>query len=71
MTPATGYAAWQAEAAAALRQHGGKAGLVPNRVWTRLYVQGLTPEEAAEQADVSAYTVHSVADRQRKKLRAR
>jgi hypothetical protein len=49
------FAAWQAQAAAVLeRQHGVKL-IVPHRVWTRLYIRGLSPAEAAEQADVSAY----------------
>jgi hypothetical protein len=37
------------------------------RVWTRLYTQGRSPKEAAEQAAVSAYNAQTAADRLRKR----
>ena len=57
VSPPAGFPAWQAQAAATLeRQHGGKL-VVPVRVWRQLYIRGLSPAEAAEQADVFAYNV--------------
>jgi hypothetical protein len=54
--PTTSYAEWKDRAEAQLeRGHGVKATTIPARVWTRLYIEGLSPKEAAEQAAVSAY----------------
>ena len=42
------YAAWKAQVATELeRQHGISAGVIPEAVWTRFYVRGMTPEQAA------------------------
>jgi hypothetical protein len=49
---------WQAQAAAALeREHGIKAGSIPSRVWKHAFVRGLTPEQAAKDAAISAWNV--------------
>jgi hypothetical protein len=58
------FAAWQASASAALqREHGIAPGSIPARVWKHAYVQGLTPEAAADEAAVSAYNVRPASDR--------
>jgi hypothetical protein len=58
------YATWLARAKTALkRTHGVIPGTIPARVWKHAYVQGLTPELAAEQAATSAYNVRPAADR--------
>ena len=46
------YGAWKDAAAEELKRlHGIEATAFPKREWTELYVQGLTPEEAAERAE--------------------
>jgi hypothetical protein len=66
--PTTSYAEWKDRAEVQLeRRHGVKATTIPARVWTRLYTQGRSPKEAAEQAAVSAYNAQSAADRLRKR----
>jgi hypothetical protein len=63
-TPTPSYAEWEDRAEVQLeRRHGVKATTIPARVWTRLYTQGRSPKEAAEQAAVSAYNAQSAADR--------
>jgi hypothetical protein len=44
-----------------------EATTIPARVWTRLYIQGRSPKEAAEQAAVSAYNTHLAFERMREK----
>jgi hypothetical protein len=64
--PTTNYAEWKDRAEVQLeRGHGVKASTIPTRVWTRLYVQGASPQEAAEQAAVSAYNTPQAFDRLR------
>jgi hypothetical protein len=46
--------------------HGVKASTTPERVWKKLYVQNMTPQEAAEQAAVSAYNARPASDRLRR-----
>jgi hypothetical protein len=36
-----------------------KPGIIPERLWRRLYIMGLTPQKAADQAAVSAYNTMS------------
>jgi hypothetical protein len=58
--PVASFAAWKAEAVAELStRHGVKASTIPERVWKRLYVQNMTPQDAPEQAAVSAYNTRS------------
>jgi hypothetical protein len=68
MTPALDeYAAWKATAAAELeRLHEVRAATIPDRVWKRLYVAGLLPQEAAQEAEVHHFNTRSPADRLRK-----
>jgi hypothetical protein len=48
LTPAT-YAGWKESAAVELeRQHGVKAGILPERLWRMLYIKGRTPQDASE-----------------------
>jgi hypothetical protein len=55
---AIGYAEWRARTAAELEQrYGVRWSTIPQREWTRLYVRGLSPQEAAAQADVIAYNM--------------
>jgi hypothetical protein len=58
------YAAWKLAAVAELtNRHEVKAGTIPERVWRQLYIQGRTPQAAADQAAVSASNVRTAADR--------
>jgi hypothetical protein len=46
------YEAWKAVAAEELKRlHGIEATAIAEREWTKLYVRGLAPEEAAERAE--------------------
>ena len=46
------YPSWKDAAAQELKRlHGIEATAIPEREWTKLYVDGLTPEEAAEKAE--------------------
>jgi hypothetical protein len=64
--PTTSFFEWKDRAEVQLeRRHGVKATTIPARVWTRLYTEGRSPPEAAEQAAVSAYSTQSAADRLR------
>jgi hypothetical protein len=61
------YVAWKATAAAELeRLHEVRAATIPDRVWKRLYVAGLGPLEAAQEAEVHHFNRRSPADRLRK-----
>jgi hypothetical protein len=58
------YRAWRWAAALELEQrHNVRAGIIPERVWRQLYIKGGTPQDAADQAAVSAYNKQSAADR--------
>jgi hypothetical protein len=58
------FVTWKARAAADLkRQHNVNPGIIPARMWKHLYIQGKTPQKAADQAAVSAYNAQSAADR--------
>jgi hypothetical protein len=60
----TDYRAWKIEAAADLaNRHTVAPGTIPERLWRKLYIEGRTPERAADQAAVSAYNARSPADR--------
>jgi len=66
--PTTIYAEWKDRAEVQLEhRHGVKATTIPTRVWTRLYTQGRSPQEAAAQAAVSAYNTRSALERMREK----
>jgi hypothetical protein len=46
------YASWKDAAAQELKRlHGIEATAIPEREWIKLYVRGLTPEEAAAQVE--------------------
>jgi hypothetical protein len=49
------------------RRHGVKASTIPTRLWRRLFIQGRSPQEAAEQAAVSAYNTQPAFERMRKR----
>jgi dihydropteroate synthase len=58
------YAAWKILAGADLLQrHDVKPGIIPERLWRKLYIRGMTPQKAADQAAVSANNTMSPADR--------
>jgi hypothetical protein len=60
----TNFVTWKARAAAELkRQHSVNPGIIPARMWKHLYIQGKTPQKAADQAAMSAYNARSAADR--------
>jgi hypothetical protein len=45
------YAAWKIMAGADLLQrHDVKPGIIPERLWRKFYIQGLSPQKAADQA---------------------
>ena len=61
------FVTWKARAAAELkRQHSVNPGMIPARMWKHLYIEGKTPQKAADLAAVSAYNERSAADRLRK-----
>jgi hypothetical protein len=61
------YKAWKLESAADLaNRHTVAPGTIPERLWRKLYIQGLSPQMAADQAAVSAYNTMSAAARLRK-----
>jgi hypothetical protein len=58
------YATWKITAGAdLLERHDVKPGIIPERLWRKLYIAGTTPQKAADQAAVSAYNTMSPADR--------
>jgi hypothetical protein len=58
------YATWKITAGAdLLERHGVKPGVIPERLWRRLYIMGRTPQKAADEAAVSAYNTMSPGDR--------
>jgi hypothetical protein len=58
------FKAWLADAVAALqRDHNMNPAIIPQRTWRNLYIQGKTPQQAADRAAVSAYNRRSAADR--------
>jgi hypothetical protein len=64
------YAAWKLAAVANLtNRHDVKAGTIPERLWRHMYIQGRSPQKAADQAAVSAYNARSAADRLRGRKR--
>jgi hypothetical protein len=64
------YAAWKLAALAHLtNRHDVKAGTIPERLWRHMYIQGRSPQKAADQAAVSAYNARSAADRLRRRKR--
>jgi hypothetical protein len=61
------YAAWKILAGAVLlERHDVKPGTIPERLWRKLFIRGLSPQKAADQAAVSAYNARSPANRLRK-----
>jgi hypothetical protein len=62
------YAAWKLAAVANLtNRHDVKADTIPERLWRHMYIQGRSPQQAADKAAVSAYNAQSAADRLRKR----
>jgi hypothetical protein len=60
------YATWKASAAAALeREHNSNPDAIPPRLWRHFYIQNLSPEQAAEQASVTAYNIRPAFSRKR------
>jgi len=63
-TEAADFKAWLADAVAALqRDHNMNPAIIPQRTWRNLYIQGKTPQQAADRAAVSAYNRRAAADR--------
>jgi hypothetical protein len=64
------YAAWKLAAVANLtNRHDLKPGTIPERLWRHMYIQGRSPQKAADQAAASAYNTQSAADRLRGRKR--
>jgi hypothetical protein len=58
------YAAWKILAGEDLLQrHDVKPGIIPERLWRKLYIRGMTPQKAADQTAVSPNNTISPADR--------
>jgi hypothetical protein len=67
MAEADDYARWKSRVATEMeRLRRISAGIVPEHVWTRLYVKGLTPEQAANAAELRNYYTRDPSDRLRK-----
>jgi hypothetical protein len=63
------FKSWLADAVAALqREHNVNPGIIPVRVWRHLFIQGRSPQKAADQAAVSA-NARPAADRLRGRKR--
>jgi hypothetical protein len=63
-----GFDTWRARAEVALEQtHGVTRGTIPTHEWTKLYVRGLSPQDAADAAERSGYNKRSQAGRLRKR----
>jgi hypothetical protein len=45
------------------RRHGIAASIVPEHVWTKLYIKGLTPEQAAKAPEVHNYVTREPGER--------
>jgi hypothetical protein len=61
------FVTWKARAAADLkRQHNVNPSIIPARMWKHLYIQGKTPQKAADEAAASEYNARLAADRLRK-----
>ena len=61
------YTIWRTQVAKELHsQHGIALGIIPEGVWTRLYVKGMTPDEAAITPEVYNYVKREPGERLRK-----
>jgi hypothetical protein len=61
------YATWRRGVAAELqRQHGIAFDIIPEEGWIRLYVKGLSPEQAASADEIRKYYAHEPVARLRK-----
>jgi hypothetical protein len=62
------YVAWKILAGAdLLGRHDVKPGTIPERLWRRLYIQGRSAQDAADQAALSAWNTRPAAARMRKR----
>ena len=61
------YATWRLGVAAELqRQHGIAFDIIPEGGWTRLYVKGLSPEQAVSADEIRKYYAREPGERLRK-----
>ena len=61
------YRAWKAGVTDALdRLRGISASIVPEHVWTRLYIRGMTPEQAASASELQNFFTKDPGERLRK-----
>jgi hypothetical protein len=63
--PSPTYAEWRARAAALLERQSLLPGVTRERDWRRLYLRGVTPEDAADRAQVAYYNTRPAFDRMR------
>jgi hypothetical protein len=62
------FKAWLADAVAALqREHNINPAIIPRLAWQLLYIQGRSPQEAADRAAASAHNVRPAADRMKRR----
>jgi len=67
MTSSEDYVAWRTQVAEELqRQHGIDLGVIPEAVWTRFFIRGLTPEQAANVPEIYNYVTREPGERLRK-----
>jgi hypothetical protein len=60
------FKTWLADAVANLpREHNINPSVIPIRVWLHFYIQGRTPQKAADRAAVSAYNARPAFERMR------
>ena len=58
------YRAWKVDVAMEMeRLHGISSSIVPEHVWTRLYIKGLTPEQAAKAPELHNYYTREPGER--------
>ena len=58
------YRAWKAGVTTEMeRLHGIAAGVIPEHVWTRFYVRGMSPEEAAKAPELQNYFIKEPVER--------
>jgi hypothetical protein len=59
----THFTEWHDQAAALEQAHSLKPSNIPTRIWRHAYVQGLSPDKAADHAARSAYNVRPAGER--------
>jgi len=64
---APSYVEWKARAAALLERQSLLPGVMRERDWRRLYLRGVTPEDAADRAQTYYYNTRPAFERMRRR----